>query len=633
MDRTPKKSKCLPESACKSHLVKRIKFTETYKNYYKSMTPNDYSLYLSSSLEEVKLHHKAKQNRETRSNFDILLSIIAENEKGDFTKGKEKLYEMPMLAQSELLIVYPSQENKQTSEDSIQKTEKKAYHTCNCIKLSSKHKEEILEARAAAKASVRLNKEGETISTENRCLVNKEVQTDGHVVSTIKDTESKSFSKSSRFVKLTLEVAALSSIIAEKDKLVQESGLKNLTFIAHEKATIENIKREKEQLELTYQAELREKEDALQQTKTTIEEKSTEIKLLRERLMANENERIFMNEQLQELKGTMRVFCRLKPLPLDSKSIFEIPSQGKAIRFINLLNPGSKPKRYFFDRIFTDNDSQSDIFAEIRPFIQSAYDGNFVTIFAYGQTGSGKTFTLEGTEQLPGVLRSSLELLIDLKKTDEKLSNGVQILMSCLEIYNERLIDLLDDGFDANGDMKINLINGTVVIPGLKESSLSAYSDIKILCAKAANNRNVEKTAFNERSSRSHCLYRIRIIQNKNDQRSQTGILNIIDLAGSERSSMGLDSGLNPDKIKKIQKEAAFINKSLTTLGRVMRMLKDQKSTGAAINLPVRETKLTRVLQDCLGESYQTLLFINVRQEDGNYAQTKESLNFGTFSV
>jgi kinesin family protein C1 len=430
------------------------------------------------------------------------------------------------------------------------------------------------------------------------------------------------------------EKSKIALLIEEKEAL----NAMNLQLIEELKAQREQIFKsalaEKEELKRTYTHKMCLLENIINERAISNEKKKINIQSLHDRLIINENERIAMNEQLQEIKGNLRVFCRLKPIADNSKSVFEVPNQGTKARMLHLLQANSKPKRFLFDRIFDDSNTQEDVYKEIKPFVQSAFDGNSVTIFAYGQTGSGKTYTLEGDDRYPGILSRSLELLLKLKEDDEKVGRSVQLTISCLEIYNERLIDLLNDEVDLNSDLRIQITNGSVNILNLKEVSLKYTHQINELCDKAAQNRNVEATSHNERSSRSHCVYRIKIFQNAtSSEKCATGTLNIIDLAGNERSSLAIDEKLSTDKAKKIQKEATFINRSLTTLGRIMRLLKEQKMTGIQTNLPVRETKLTRILQDCLGDTCQTLLFINVCQEEANLCQTKESLNFASFTV
>ena len=301
---------------------------------------------------------------------------------------------------------------------------------------------------------------------------------------------------------------------------------------------------------------------------------------------------------------------------------------------ILLPQQNSKPKKFLFDKVFTENIHQSDIYADIKPFVQSAYDGNAVTIFAYGQTGSGKTFTIQGNQNNHGILPRSLMSLMELKTRDARIGKETFISISCVEIYNEKLNDLLVSEGRGKSTIKIQMSFGAVKIINLSEIDIRDDSQIHEVFERVNSNRNVERTIYNERSSRSHCIYRIRIDQKSSPLGPERhGILNIVDLAGCERTSLAIDEKTKTEKAKKIQKEANFINKSLTTLGRFMRLLKESRSTGQTVKLPARETKLTRVLEDCLSNSSQILLFINLCQEEANLTQTKESLNFVSFCV
>ena len=169
----------------------------------------------------------------------------------------------------------------------------------------------------------------------------------------------------------------------------------------------------------------------------------------------------------------------------------------------------------------------------------------------------------------------------------------------------------------------------------LKNLACLEITDMKqlgLLLKKASKARVTDKTHYNERSSRSHCIYRI--IINYKEEKEKEGILNIVDLAGSERSSNQFIDELavekDKEKVKKIQNEANFINKSLTTLGRIVRLISEKQPLA---NIPYRESKLTRLLQDCLGGSGKTLMFINICANQDNYYQTKESLKFSAKAV
>ena len=406
-----------------------------------------------------------------------------------------------------------------------------------------------------------------------------------------------------------------------------------------------------------------------------IEEKDEEIRSLNcklqelmAKLVENENQRKVLNMELQQTKGNIRIFCRVKPKarngdayddgkaggnenrkivkarqPKAGKkprealsprsapeiSYIEVIDQGEKPRMLSVVDPDTfKRKNYFFDRLFTDTAGQGDVFGELEGYITAAYDGGKIVIFAYGQTGSGKTYTLQGVPANPGVLPRALEMLVAMKERDGKLLDEISISISVLEIYNERLIDLLEPKKET---ISIQVKNNVVHLSGLSKVHISDYNQLEGIVQSTASNRNVEKTAFNDESSRSHCLYRIKISKTDFDGKKTKGLLNIIDLAGCERFSDDIE---DPQKLKKVQTEANFINKSLTTLGRILRIKKENRVMGCNKNLPIRETKLTRVLQDCMDdEQAVTLMIVNVCQDEGNFNQTREALNFSVINV
>jgi hypothetical protein len=153
-----------------------------------------------------------------------------------------------------------------------------------------------------------------------------------------------------------------------------------------------------------------------------------------------------------------------------------------------------------------------------------------------------------------------------------------------------------------NKDKKIPLtlytLNGEVSIKNLTWIKIESKEDINNSTKEATEQRKSEATQFNSTSSRSHALFQIKLEQTKLDSTIITSIINIIDLAGSERSSISSLANKTKEEIeqmKRIQTDANFINKSLTTLGRIISMIGDRKSM--KLSIPYRESKLTTLLQ------------------------------------
>lgn len=329
---------------------------------------------------------------------------------------------------------------------------------------------------------------------------------------------------------------------------------------------------------------------------------SLESKLgkLQRELLASEKHRALLHSQIQELKGNLRIFCRLKPTDPSTQIVSVGECSNSTV--LELKNPNNSKTSYYFDHVFDTNSNQKQIFDEILPFIQSAIDGEQVSILAYGQTGSGKTFTLEGNglydgeegfnERLKGIMPRAVEFIFNEKKRLEILGKTMRFLLSIIEIYNENLTDLLC----PENKPSINQIGSKVCLKSLASIEIIDGRQLVGLIRKASKSRVTDKTQFNERSSRSHCIYRITI--SISSEKEKEGVLNIVDLAGSERSSTQFIDELahekDKEKVKKIQNEANFINKSLTTMGRIVRLISEKQPVS---NIPYRESKLTRILQ------------------------------------
>ena len=354
-------------------------------------------------------------------------------------------------------------------------------------------------------------------------------------------------------------------------------------------------------------------------------------------------------EYIHNIRGNILVYCRIKPslTKNEENSIISFPeilddkyieSNNQVLTSIELKNNLIK-NSYHFDRIFPENTSQYEIFDEIKSFIQSSLDGDNICIFAYGATGSGKTYTMQGKieennknfiTQQSGILPRTAKFIFEEKKRLEKMNENLDISFSAIEIYNETIYDLL---IPNNNIKKIPLTiycaNNEVNIPNLQWKNIQNENDIIKFTLHASNTRSCDSTSFNSVSSRSHAIYRIKIYNNSNKKNS---MINIIDLAGSERSSLKATSNLTKeekDYIKKIQNEANFINKSLSALGRIINMIGDKKNCNKLV-IPYRESKLTIVLQNYLKPNSKTVMIVNVSGENKDYNFTKESLNFAT---
>jgi len=266
-----------------------------------------------------------------------------------------------------------------------------------------------------------------------------------------------------------------------------------------------------------------------------------------------ENIKIYHN-LFQELKGNIRVFCRVRPpLPNEIKEIenygtdYIIYPDDKKIILSDLNQKMFNKKNgtiffpqedFMFDKIFKPQDSQEVVFEEISQLVQSALDGYKVCIFAYGQTGSGKTFTMQGeTGDKRGIIPRSLEKIFSAKESYSNLDWQFSIEASCIEIYCDQIRDLL-----------ISPPNN--IIPQNKSDkykSIEVYNiqEFYKIIKSAAERRAVAETQCNEKSSRSHCIFQIKITgKNLNSKLERHGALILIDLAGSERISKSRPEGI-----------------------------------------------------------------------------------------
>ncbi|XP_078446979.1 kinesin-like protein KIN-14S [Wolffia australiana] len=359
------------------------------------------------------------------------------------------------------------------------------------------------------------------------------------------------------------------------------------------------------------------KEKAL---KESLEAKN-EILLRRNIEIWAERKRLY--NEIIEMKGNIRVFCRCRPISSEelakgSSMVVEFdPAQDAELQIISSEN---LKKQFKFDHVFSPQATQENIFAEVKPVVKSALDGFNVCIFAYGQTGTGKTFTMEGTPNNRGVNYRTLE---ELFKVSEERSSMMryEFLVSMLEVYNERIRDLLTDNSNLH-PKKLEVkqaAEGTQEVPGLVEAQASTIDGIWELLKTGARNRSVGSTAANELSSRSHSLVRLTVkAENLTNGTRTRSHLWLVDLAGSERVGKIEVEG---ERLK----ESQFINKSLSALGDVIAALASKNP-----HIPYRNSKLTHLLQSSLGGDCKTLMIVQISPSSADVGETLCSLNFAT---
>ena len=275
--------------------------------------------------------------------------------------------------------------------------------------------------------------------------------------------------------------------------------------------------------------------------------------------------------------------------------------------------------RFNFDRIFPPSSTQQDIYDfGVKGIIDSVLDGYNGTVLAYGQTSSGKTYTMQGEmdeERKQGIIPRMINHVFKYIYKNE--GTDFMIKVSMIEIYQEKIRDLFDVS-RVNLNIREDSIKG-IYVDGASERYVGCVNDVLALLEMGSANRAQAATNMNEHSSRSHSIFILTINQtNKIEGFSKIGKLYLVDLAGSEKISKTGATGHTLE-------EAKIINKSLTTLGRVINNLTDGKST----HIPYRESKLTRVLQESLGGNSKTCLIITCSPSIYNESESLSTLRFG----
>nr|XP_043614031.1 kinesin-like protein KIN-14T [Erigeron canadensis] len=333
----------------------------------------------------------------------------------------------------------------------------------------------------------------------------------------------------------------------------------------------------------------------------------------------NAQRKQILHEFLQ-LKGNIRVFCRIRPTIFgenlrQQRPVIPVDSNGILLKFTK-----NKTKLYNFDKVLDPSSSQDEVFSEIEPVIKSALDGYNVCILAYGQTGTGKTFTMEGNPDCPGVVPRTIKALF---KQAADSNHTYLFSFSMLEIYVGHLRDLLIPRARKTTDPMPPCLsiqtdpNGGIVIDNLVAIQVSNFNHAISLYRLGSQLRSTASTNSNNVSSRSHCMIRISMTcLDGTERRKITNKIWMVDLGGSERVLKTKARGRRFD-------EGKAINLSLSALGDVINALQRKNS-----HVPYRNSKLTQVLKDSLGEDSKTIMLVHVSPKEEDLCETVCSLNF-----
>ncbi|KAI1864992.1 uncharacterized protein JN550_008538 [Neoarthrinium moseri] len=345
------------------------------------------------------------------------------------------------------------------------------------------------------------------------------------------------------------------------------------------------------------------------------------------KLRTEERRRRKLFEQLQTLKGNIRVMCRIRPGRNDSGNAqieTEVGDYDDHVGKMTVMVPTKnyleqellEPRSYDFERVFEQQEGNKVVFEEISQLVQSALDGQKVCIFCYGQTGSGKTYTMSSEQD--SIIPTAMDMIYEQAEALKDAGWSYKMWGSFTEVYNEKLYDLLGrDGTRNHVDLRQDPVSRKYYVDS-QATLLESPEAVQLMLETAARNRTVASTKMNRASSRSHSVFTLKLEGVDMDGNRSEGVLNLIDLAGSERVKESQVEGQN-------FKEATSINTSLSTLSKVMTALADNAS-----HIPYRDSALTKLLESCLGGNCKSLMFVMVSPLSADIKETISSLDFAT---
>ncbi|ELK32659.1 Kinesin-like protein KIF1B [Myotis davidii] len=346
--------------------------------------------------------------------------------------------------------------------------------------------------------------------------------------------------------------------------------------------------------------------------------------------------------------ASVKVAVRVRPfnsreMSRDSKCIIQM--SGSTTTIVNPKQPKETPKSFSFDYSYWSHTSPEDInyasqkqvYQDIgEEMLQHAFEGYNVCIFAYGQTGAGKSYTMMGKQEKDqqGIIPQACgagraQLCEDLfsrinDTTNDNMSYSVEV--SYMEIYCERVRDLLNPKNKGNLRVREHPLLGPYV-EDLSKLAVTSYNDIQDLMDSGNKARTVAATNMNETSSRSHAVFNIIFTQKRHDAETditteKVSKISLVDLAGSERAD---STGAKGTRLK----EGANINKSLTTLGKVISALAEMNKKKKKTDfIPYRDSVLTWLLRENLGGNSRTAMVAALSPADINYDETLSTLRY-----
>ncbi|KZT43759.1 kinesin-domain-containing protein [Sistotremastrum suecicum HHB10207 ss-3] len=337
-----------------------------------------------------------------------------------------------------------------------------------------------------------------------------------------------------------------------------------------------------------------------------------------------------------------KVLVSIRVRPSEQSSAWSIDNVHKVLKLKeqHAKTSASAAHEFRFDEVLTGSENKPVYNATAKSHVHAAMDGYNAVIFAYGQTASGKTFTLTGDETQPGIIpRAMKDVFTHIRRTPTR-----EYLLRCsyLEIYNEQIHDLLS----ASGQpVQLQGIGDNVIISPLREEVVTSLKGVRAVMERGEGNRRTASTDWNERSSRSHSVFRLVIesrdrgssdrdaspvrpptpggplLHAKEGRSVTTSVLSLIDLAGSEKATSDKDR----------TREGKYINTSLLTLGTVIGTLAEnatKSSKSKADHVPFRNSKLTRMLQPSLSGNARISVICTLNPDSSAIAESTSTLLF-----
>ncbi|MCJ1287031.1 kinesin-like nuclear fusion protein [Xylographa opegraphella] len=557
-----------------------------------------------------------QQNIAILQDGNMKLQQNIDNMKADLTSSFMVLEELKRKHSIELDEI--RRHHRQDLEDARRSAEEEAR------RLGYIHRDEISDLRRRLEDAIedektRRRKEVEAVSTDNAIAKQKievELNVKEQALRTLRDEIEQEKAATLRERELNRDL---------REKLSE--GTSNSVQL---EASMRSMRARVEFLESDCKSQSQAFADLEQKTQDAIKEATD----ARDKLRVEETLRRKLHNQVQELKGNIRVFCRVRPSlesdPAGDAARISFPDDEGDSKEVEILGAEEKnslgkvttrKNAFAFDRVFTPAAQNADVFDEISQLVQSALDGYNVCIFCYGQTGAGKTFTMSSAD---GMIPRAVRQIYDTAKSLEEKGWRYCMEGSFVEVYNENINDLLGKAEELDKkkhEIRHDMQKCKTTITDVTTVEFDSPNKVETILSQAMANRSVAATMANERSSRGHSVFILKLTgENSITGEKSEGTLNLVDLAGSERLS---HSGSTGERLKETQN----INKSLSCLGDVIGALGQGKDGG---HIPYRNSKLTYLLQFSLGGNSKTLMFVMISPLKAHLHETLTSLKFAT---